>query len=428
MTDIRGDGERPRLLDPLGIPDYRRLLIGNGLWWQAMWMELLVVGWLVLELTDSPWLVALVTFYRAVPLLIWGFVSGAVIDRMGQRGIILICQSITLAAYTCVGLLIWSGQVAYWQLCLLSFVLGSAWAFDWPARRSYMPDLVGKTRTVDAMMLEAFVQMVSRILGPFSAGLLLDTFGASGCYAVLVALSGVTLAILLGMSVPAAREDAPKAWTPIRDVMEGFRYVRGNQAILGTFLITLIMNNLAFPYMTLLPVFARDVLGQGPTGLGILGAGNGIGSLFGLLIIKALRGKVSNGLIFTGGSALFAVTLFAFANSTLFELSLALLIIAGIGQAAFGMMQSSIVLTNSSDEMRSRAMGCLVIAIGTGPAGRLQVGALAETFGAPMAVAVQAAPCALVVLALMVFMPGLRRVREPDPTEDGREPFVSTGS
>ena len=185
MTDIRGDGERPRLLDPLGIPDYRRLLIGNGLWWQAMWMELLVVGWLVLELTDSPWLVALVTFYRAVPLLIWGFVSGAVIDRMGQRGIILICQSITLAAYTCVGLLIWSGQVAYWQLCLLSFVLGSAWAFDWPARRSYMPDLVGKTRTVDAMMLEAFVQMVSRILGPFSAGLLLDTFGASGCYAVL---------------------------------------------------------------------------------------------------------------------------------------------------------------------------------------------------------------------------------------------------
>ena len=126
MTDSRGYGERRHLLDPLRIPDYRRLLIGNGLWWQAMWMELLVVGWLVLELTDSPWLVALVTFYRAFPLLIWGFVSGAVIDRMGQRGIILICQSITLAAYACVGLLIWTGQVAYWQLCLLSFILGSA--------------------------------------------------------------------------------------------------------------------------------------------------------------------------------------------------------------------------------------------------------------------------------------------------------------
>ena len=276
-------GHDPSLVGVLSIPDFRRLLVSNGLWWQSMWMEMIVVGWLVLELTDSPWQVAVVSFYRSIPMLVWGLFSGAVIDRVGRRTTILTCQSINLLGAATIGALIWSGQLALWHLWVVSFVLGSAWAFDWPARRSYTPDLVGKARTVDAMMLEHFGQIVSRILGPFSGGVLIDAIGPDGCYAVLVGISFLSLIGVTRLSILPRRADAAlRTGHPVKDVIDGFRYVRHNEAIFGTFLITLVMNNLSFPYMTLLPVFARDVLGQGATGLGILGTGNGIGALCGL--------------------------------------------------------------------------------------------------------------------------------------------------
>ena len=353
-----------------------------------------------------------------LPLLVWGLVSGAVIDRVGRRTIILACQSVNVLGYAAVGLLMWTGHLAFWHLCAASFVLGSSWAFDWPARRSYMPDLVGRSRTVDAIMLESSVQIVSRILGPLSGGALIDAVAPEGCYVVLVGISLLSLIPLTRLSVLPQRSDgtsAPPAWNPIRDVVEGLRYVRGNEAIFGTFLITLVMNYLAFSYMTLLPVFARDVLGQGATGLGILGMANGVGALIGLLVIKYLRGKVKNGLIFTCGSAFSPIALFAFSNSTHFELSFVLLVMAGVGQAAFGIMQSSIVLLNTSDHMRSRTMGSIVIAIGAGPPGRLQIGALAEAFGAPVALSSHTFVCAIAILTIAILMPGLRRAGEHDP-------------
>ncbi len=403
------------LLAPLSVPDYRRLLISNALWWQASWMEMIVIGWLVLELTDSPWQVALVMFYGSVPRLVWGLASGAVVDRVGRRRIILTCQTVNLLGYATIAALIWTDQLVFWHLCVVSFIVGTAWAFDWLARRSYLPDLVGKARTVDAMLLENFAQIVSRILGPFTGGVLIDALGPKGCYVVLVGLSLLALIILTGLSAKPRPSTSRPIRHVIRDIVDGFRYVRRTEAIFGTFIITVIMNNLSFSYMALLPVFARDVLGQGATGLGILGTGNGIGALIGLFIIKSVRRKISTGLIFSFGSVIQPIALFAFSNSTVFELSLGLLICAGIGQASFSVMQSSIVLVNASDEMRSRAMGSIVIGIGAGPPGKLQVGALAEAFGAPFALGAQTSVCTIAVLTIAMLMPGLRRAREPDP-------------
>ena len=403
------------LLAPLSIPDYRRLLVSNALWWQAMWMEMIVIGWLVLELTDSPWQVALVLFYGSVPRLIWGLASGAVIDRVGRRRIILISQTVNLVGSATIAALLWTEQLAFWHLCVATFIVGTAWAFDWPARRSYLPDLVGKSRTVDAMLLENFAQIFSRILGPFSGGALIDALGPKGCYTVLVGLSLTALVILTRLSAAPRPTNPRPVRYAISDIVDGFRYVRRTEAIFGAFIITVIMNNLSFPYMTLLPVFARDILGQGATGLGILGAGNGIGALIGLLIIKSIRRKVSNGVIFAFGSIIQPISLLVFANSTVFELSFGLLVCAGIGQAAFSVMQSTIVLTTASDEMRSRAMGSIVIGIGAGPPGKLEIGALAEAFGAPVALTTMSSLCAIAVLTIALLMPGLRRAREPDP-------------
>ena len=140
---------------PLTFPDYRRLLLGNILWWQGFHMEVVVIGWLVFDLTNSPWLVALVSFSRSLPLLLVGFWTGPLIDHFGRRRIIIAAQSANLSAYALMALLVWSGAAAVWNIAILSFVLGTAWAIDWPARRALLPDIVGKEQLVESMLLDS---------------------------------------------------------------------------------------------------------------------------------------------------------------------------------------------------------------------------------------------------------------------------------
>lgn len=409
---------------PFRIPDFRRLLISNFLWWATRFMEFIIMGWLVLELTDSPWQVAIIGFYRSVPFLFVGFFSGLIIDRFGRRTVILVAQTTNLVISALIMLLLLTDMLALWHLALGSILMGTAWSLDWPSRRSLVPDLVGKAKTVDALLLENLGQNFARIAGPFTAGVLIDAFGAVGAYIALTGLSGLTLFLLSGLSKPPKRSKANiERVSPLTNIIEGLQYVRHSPPILGALLITVAMNFLVFPYMTLMPVFARDVLHQGPTGLGILGSAAGIGSFLGIFIISRIRHTVSNGWIFAAGSCFQALAILTFSTSTNYTLSAALLLLSGIGQACFGIMQSSLILLSASDEMRSRAMGTLVLAIGTGPLGQLQIGALAETWGAPWAVRLQTSLAALVIIIMAFALPDLRRQTKSTP--EARPPVVA---
>jgi MFS family permease len=188
----------------------------------------------------------------------------------------------------------------------------------------------------------------------------------------------------------------------------GLRYVAANQVILGVILSTLVINLLYFPYLTLLPVFARDVLKQGPLALGMLGAATGIGAFLGLLLINLLRRRVSNGAIFAMGTLLMTLLLLLFAFSTNYALSWSLLFLTGLGEACFVIMQSSLILLATSDEMRGRVLGLLMVAIGTDPMGKLLIGSLAERLGAPATIAIQSGVAAVAILIIAVGLPGLR--------------------
>ena len=395
---------------PLRVPDYRRLLISNGLWWNARWMESIVIGWLVLEMTDSAWHVALIGFFRMAPLLVVGFVSGPVSDRFGRRAVILFSQTVNLLVPTAIVFLLLAGVLAYWHIALASVLLGTVWSLDWPARRSLLPDLVGKKCTVDGMLLEGFIQNISRIIGPFSGGALITLIGLPGCFAVMAALSGAGLLILLGLSKPVRPRRQQKGVSPWKAIADGLRYIRGDHTILGVQLITVVMNNLVFPYLTLLPVFARDILGQGPVGLGLLGAGHGVGTFLGLFFVNWIRRYWKPTWIFAGGSFLQSAALVAFATSASFPLSVLLLFLAGLAQSSFGVMQSSIVLVSARDDMRGRTMGVLNFAIGVGSLGRIQIGALASAFGAPLALGLCCGASALLVISITA---GLPRFRNP---------------
>ena len=411
------------ILVPLRIPDYRCLMVSNALWWQAMWMETIVVGWLVLEMTNSAWQVALIGFYRMAPLIVVGLFSGPVADRFGRRSLMLVTQTINLVIIAAVTVLLWTDRIAFWHLVVSALILGVTWALDWTARRSILPDLVGRARTMDVMLIEGFVQNMVRILGPFAGGALIEVMGASGCFTALAGHYALSLIVLLRLSSQVVLRAAKSPTFHGTSIIEGLRYVRHNQTILGVVLITMVMNFLGFPYMALLPVFARDILNQGPVGLGLLGAANGIGFFVGLFLISRIRHTISNGWILACGSFFMCAMLVGFSTSTHFHLSLALLILAGVGHAGFNIMQSSMVLLSASGEMRSRAMGTLLIAIGAGPPGRLQIGGLAAAFGAPFAVGLTCAMAALSVMAIAAALPGFRTKLE-ERQEVQREPSV----
>ena len=390
--------------------DYRRLLAGTVIWWQCFFMEMVVLGWLVFDLSNSARMVSLVGFCRTLPLLLVSLFSGPIIDYFGRRRVVIAAQSANLTAYVAIVLLLWSGKAAPWNIAIVAFCLGTAWAIDWPTRRSLVPDILGKERMFDGLLLESFMSGLARVIAPSMAGALIARYGAVGCYIGMAILSVCALTIL----VPLLRGAGPRVTKAFRTASlpvagEGMRYVRANPTILAVVLITLIMNLWIFPYVSLLPVFAREVLHKGPIELGFLSTGTGLGSFLGLLTLNFLRQRVNVGTLFVVGTGWMCVALAVFALSHVYPLSWAMLFCAGMGMACFGTLQSTIVLLSTSDEMRSRVMGILVLAIGGDPLGQLQIGTLAERFGVQATLAGQASAAVLALVLIVMLLPGVLR-------------------
>ena len=400
---------------PLVVPDFRRLLIGTVLWWQCFHMEMVVLGWLVFDLTNSPWTVSLVSFCRTLPLLLMGLFSGPIIDYFGRRRVVIAAQAANLCAYLAMIALLWSGAAAPWNIAVVAFCLGTAWAIDWPTRRALLPDILGKGQMVDGMLIESFLTGISRIIGPAIAGGLIARFGAAGCYTFMALLSVSALSVLIPLlSAPIARKTMPFQLAPWVALGEGLRYVRSNQTILAVLVATLVMNLWVFPYSSLLPVFARNVLHQGPVQLGLLSTGTGMGSFLGLLLMNRLRQRYNIGALFIAGTGWMCIALIMFALSHYYPFSWAMLFCAGMGMSYFGTLQSAIILLRTSDEMRSRVMGILVLAIGGDPLGQLQIGSLAERFGVQATLAGQASAAGLVLALIAFLLPSLRQPERQD--------------
>jgi hypothetical protein len=185
--------------------------------------------------------------------------------------------------------------------------------------------------------------------------------------------------------------------------------VTGNPTLLAVTLISAVLNILIFPSMSQLPVFARDVLGWGPVGLGLLNSGYSLGTFVGLYVVLRLRPFASIGLLFTVGALVECVALVVFAASPVFALSWAMLFVAGLGQAGFHTLRATILLTTASDEMRGRALSTVVLTQGAGLPGELQTGLLAERIGAPWTVGMQAGVSALLTLLVAAVWPVLWR-------------------
>ena len=416
MNTLPTPNGRPNIL-----PSVTPKLIKNGqflkLWsigWvtsSMMWLEMLVVPLLTLELTDSPFLVSLVFFLRFVPML-FGFGLGVLSERINRKHLLvsgLIVQAATALTWALLAL---TGSIEFWHLAVGSFLIGIVMTSDFPVRRTMMGEIVDRSQIGRAMSLEMTSSSFFRILGPFAGGVLLGTVGAYGGFllAALLYLAGLIIAVSTNYLQPLSTERDTSTKT---QMTQGINYIRRNEIIIGTLVVTLVVNAFGFSYMSQQPVVARQVLEVSDVLIGVLQSVEGVGMFLGAALVTIFARPHQYIRIYMGSSLLYLLTITLFSQSNTYWASLLILFLSGIGMSGFAAMQSAIMVYTSSQEMRGRVMGSVTMFIGFGPLGALGIGMLAGFYS--IATAVMITACIGIACTLIVFIlyPSMRTSKEP---------------
>lgn len=388
----------------LARPAFRRLWFYSCAGSFTLWTEIIITGWVALQLTGSPWLVALTGVGRSAAVPLIGPFGGTLADRVDRVFLVRIAEGgnlLTLALLTGAFL---TGHGSYMLVLLSTIWFGISWALALPAHQALLMDLVGPKDLLPAVALDRVTQSVTRIVGPLLAGVLL-TFLGTASYTGLVLLPALSLIVLQNLDVK--RGDDSTSISVWRQLRQGLTYVRKEPIIWTVLLMNVAMNCFIYPSKHLYAVFAKNVLQAGPVALGFMGATDGLGVPLMLLLLPRLRGARTQGLTLAIGGILGSLVLAAFAFSTSLPVALALLVISGFGQAGFDVMRSTLILRHAKPSLRGRAMGLLVLSTGTFPIGALGIGAVAEHWGTPLAIGSGTLVCAAVLTTIVWNSPWL---------------------
>lgn len=244
----------------------------------ARWADMVVLGWLTLELTDSPLWVGIVAGSKMAGYIAAPFM-GVIADRMDRRLLLVAAALINLATTVTMLILFAGGWLVLWHVIALALASSITWAMDNPARNALVPDMVSKEELSNAVALNAVAMEITVVVGPALGGLLIPTLGMVGAYALIAAIYLLDLAVLCMMR--EVKRSTPKLQeSPVQSLIAGFRYVWGNHTVLVLLVIAFMLNFLAAPYRyAFLPLFARYILDTGPAGYGMLTAMAGVGAL-----------------------------------------------------------------------------------------------------------------------------------------------------
>ena len=385
-----------------------RLLWLAGNFWHLYWMDLLVLTWLVLVLTDSPFRVSLVGAFRMLPLVFAPFL-GSLGDRFPKRNLLIVAQLVNISATVGLAVVLLLDVVQLWHIYLVASLTGCTYAADFPIRQAFIRDLVPESSIVNAMSLDTASRAAMSMFGRFLGGGLLALAGASGAYVFLSACYILGLVLLLRVpNVAAPITTGIRPESVAKGLMEALRYALGNPVLRALLIVTVLMNALVFSYIQLTPVFARDVLKVGPALLGLMTGMEGAGFLLGAVALASFRNVRRLGFIFLLGGLTSGIAVLLFSQSTVYSLSAILLFFAGIGLGGYIVAQH-VIAVSVPPEIRARVMGVVALAIIGQPLGTIYVGFLADHLGAPAAVGINSLACSILVFAVMVFQPELRR-------------------
>lgn len=390
--------------------NFRLFLLGQGISLVGTWMQSVALGWLVLELTSSPFAIGLNSALRALGVLVFTLYAGIVADRVDKRRLIIVTQALQMVEALALAVLVWTHVVAVWQVMVLAAFVGVVNAFDIPTRQSFLVEMVGKEDLMSAIALNSSMFNAARVVGPAIGGALIGLFGVGMCFFLNGVSYFAVIGSLLAMRLPAFLPGRAQgsAWTGFREVVA---FLRSDRRVETLVVLTAILSVFGFPFLVMMPVFARDVLHVGAAGYGALTAAVGGGAMLGALGIALNTGRIAHkGALMTLGGASFGLLVSAFALSRAFSLSLILLALAGCAMIVNNALTNTMIQTLVPDQLRGRVMGFYsFVFVGMSPLGAFLVGAFAERFGAPLAVEVGGLVCAVAVGLAAWRVPALRQ-------------------
>ena len=388
--------------------NYTLFMLGSFVSALGSWFQAVAIGWLVLELSGSPFVLGLANFAQMAPLFFLGFFGGLLADRVDRRFLLIGGIGLGTIATTVIAILSLTDRQSVTALLLASLVLGLSNAVVWPAWQPFITDLVPKDRLRDAMAFNSARFNLSRVLGPALAGVLMARAGAPICL-ILAAVSSAAVMIATWLiRRPAGRRAISLPW--FSALAEGVRYVRADRFITQMLLVTGLYGVLVQPYQAFLPAFARDILATGAEGLGILLTAVGAGAVLGAVITGSRhvaaqpeRAMALTALISGAGLALFAAApLLPFPPPSTPWVATLALVVVGFGSVAYLTTAAATLQLRVPDHLMGRVMGLWVVMnAGTMPLGSLALGAAAERTGLPQIIIASGLAGVLIGLSLL---------------------------
>ncbi len=383
---------------PLRIPAGTRALRHRNyrLYWSGQlvsligtWMQTVAQAWLILTLTNDPFMLGLLSVAQWGPVLILGLLGGVLADALPKRRVLLVTQTISMLLAFALGILSLTGAVQEWHVLVLALLLGMINIVDLPTRQSFVYEMVGREDLPNAVALNAASFNGSRIVGPAVAGLAIAAFGVPLAFLFngisFLGTIGSLLAMRTSELAPGPRTALPRSPAAILETLsEGLGYIRRTPHVLIALLVLGLVSTAGMNFSVVIPPLARDILHAGPEGFGFLMAATGFGAVLASVLLVVFRPRVATVL---AGAVLLGVMEILLATSRWMPLSLALMFLMGLGGITMAIGTNTVVQMSVPNQLRGRVMSVYTtIFAGTTPIGGLFQGSLASSFGTDVSI------------------------------------------
>ena len=378
----------------------------------GIWMQITAQQWLVYRITGSQTSLGMVTFISCLPVLLFSLFMGVITDQFPRKKLLLFTQIWFMLLAVILALLTWLEIVEYWHILFLAFLLGFGNALDMPARQVFVVELVDddKSDVLNAISINSALFNIARIVGPAIGGVVVAAFGEAPAFAIngLSYLAVIFALLLMNMSPRAIVTSRAK---PIEKMKAGFHYIFSTKAILGLVVMVAAFSVVGFGTLTLVPVFAKDILNIGATGFGHLLSWQGVGALIGALILIVFGDHFHKGKLLLFSRLLLGPAIIGLALSRIPWLSMALMALLGYSLITQLVLTNTLIQTIVPDELRGRVLSAYTWALGGFfPLGSLGMGFLGDQIGAPTAALLSGIGCFLLILFNLSTFPSMQKL------------------
>lgn len=395
--------------------NFRFLWVAATLYGLTSTMNSITQSWLVLVLTDSPFLLGLVNLSRFIPIWFLGFFGGVAADRLNKRSILVAIQAANLGCTLGVALFYTAGVLQVWHLIVSVLIMGCFNAFYMPARATIIVDIVGEADLYNAMNLIVMTEDITNSLGFFLGGAFIQFVGIDGSYYFQAAAFGLSIPALLLISVVSKRPSLTGE-SAFKNLLDSLRYIGRSRTLIGLLAVATYWNlfiSISGFRATLIPLFGRDVLNIDAAALGWLMGSSGLGGLVGLGCVAVLSQARPNfkhkGWLYVMSTMLLGASTILFAAARWFPLNFALWFIMGAASNVESATDSTLLLLNSSPEMRGRVMGARSQVICFLPVGTFFAAVMAQDLGSAFTIAAMGGLWSAAVLVTVLLVPSLWR-------------------